>query len=134
MTRFPSVLDSLDAYAERFGDPKLPVYRRLFERRPDFEGLFVMDTDGGVRGAMLEEAINCIVELAEGDAVRARFRLEAVELAHDGFTLSPSDIHLLFDVIAEVLKTGLDAGWSSQNQAEWTALLDQLRTLVQSGS
>ena len=46
------ILDTLERASERCADPAPLIYRRLFELRPEFRSLFVMDTDGGVRGSM----------------------------------------------------------------------------------
>jgi branched-chain amino acid transport system ATP-binding protein len=54
------ILDTLERASERCADPAPLIYRRLFELRPEFESLFVMDTDGGVRGSMLTTCFNAI--------------------------------------------------------------------------
>ena len=43
---------SLEALAERVGDPADQVYARLFEAYPEMEALFVRDTTGAVRGGV----------------------------------------------------------------------------------
>ena len=47
------IMLSLERFGEICADPAPLIYRRLFAQHPDFEDLFAMDTDGGVRGSML---------------------------------------------------------------------------------
>jgi hemoglobin-like flavoprotein len=71
MSGHPALVDSLGLLSERAGDVTGLVYTRLFAAYPELEDLFLMDTDGGVRGSMLSQAFECLMDLAEG---RARWR------------------------------------------------------------
>ena len=60
------VLASLQAVADRRGDAAGDVYARLFAASPELEALFVLDRDGGVRASMMQQALECILDHAEG--------------------------------------------------------------------
>ena len=63
-----ALIDSLELLSERAGDVTDEVYARLFARYPELEAMFSMDTDGGVRGSMLMQAFDCLMDLSEGKA------------------------------------------------------------------
>ena len=50
---YSAVAKSLELAGDCMGDPTLAVYERLTAIRPDFEALFVLDSDFSVRGEML---------------------------------------------------------------------------------
>ena len=66
MSDLDLILQSLEALAEREGDPAPVIYARLFSDHPELETLFLMDTDGGVRGSMLQQCFDCLIDVAEG--------------------------------------------------------------------
>ncbi|HMO44345.1 MAG TPA: globin, partial [Phenylobacterium sp.] len=59
-----ALIDSLDRVAERSADPAPEVYARLFARHPEMEALFVRDTQGAVRGQMLAQAVETLLDFA----------------------------------------------------------------------
>jgi hypothetical protein len=79
------ITSTLETVAERCGDPKERVFKRLYELDPKFEPLFVMDTDGGVRGSMLETSLNCMIGVAQGESQTPRLLIEAARMIHDGY-------------------------------------------------
>ena len=56
------ITHTLELAAERCEDPAPLIYERLFDMHPELEELFVMDTDGGVRGSMVESSIEYILD------------------------------------------------------------------------
>lgn len=52
---------SLERLAEH-GDPAPAVYRRLFQRHPEFEAHFWRDADGAVRGEMLARTLLALID------------------------------------------------------------------------
>lgn len=124
------ILETLERVAERAGDPKDRIYTMLFERHPDFEALFVMDVDGGVRANMLRTSIDCMIGVAEGRET-PRFLLEAARMIHDGYGLSEAEVHSFFEVMRDVFREVLAADWTPAHESAWTALLAELRSAGQ---
>jgi hypothetical protein len=116
---------TLDTVATRLGDPKDEIYARLFAQRPDFEELFIMDTDGGVRGSMLSTSLNCVLGVAAGSETPGLL-LEAARMIHDGYGLSDGDIDLMFRIIRDVCRDTVGEDWTAELDQHWTTLLDTL--------
>lgn len=121
--------DTLQRLADTVGDPQPLVYARLFALRPDFEPMFDLDSDGGVRAAMLETCFDCILGQAAGSP-SPRFHLEAARLQHDGYGLTAVDLILIFAAIRDVCRDTLGYDWTEKRDAAWTSLLDELARLT----
>ncbi len=70
-----AIATSLERLVETLGDPQPQIYQRLYAQYPDTKALFVLDTDGGVRGSMLQTTLETILDYAAKD------RLDDVGLA-----------------------------------------------------
>jgi hemoglobin-like flavoprotein len=116
------ILDTLERASERCADPAPLIYRRLFELRPEFESLFVMDTDGGVRGSMLTTCFNAILGLVE-ESDTQRVIISSSRFAHDGYGVAQRDFDLMFIAIRETFRDLLGAEWTPETDAAWTHLL-----------
>lgn len=117
---------TLEQVADRHGDPKALVYARLFELRPDFEDMFVMDTDGGVRGSMLQSSLDCVIGVARNDTQTPRHLLEAARMIHDGYGIEEADLDIMFIAMRDVFRNLLGNDWTPEIDAEWTKLLAEL--------
>jgi len=109
------ILDTLEHVAEREGDPYEKIYARLFETHPDFEELFVMDTDGGVRANMLTSSLTCMIGIAEGEDT-ARNLLAAAHVHHDGYGLQDKDIDVMFETMRDVFREILSDNWTDETE------------------
>lgn len=116
------ILDTLERASERCADPSPLIYRRLFELRPEFESLFVMDTDGGVRGSMLTTCFNAILGLIE-ESDTQRVIISSSRFAHDGYGVPAQDFDLMFIAIRDTFRDLLGAEWTPETDAAWTHLL-----------
>ena len=116
------ILDTLERASERCADPSPLIYRRLFELRPEFESLFVMDTDGGVRGSMLTTCFNAILGLIE-ESDTQRVIISSSRFAHDGYGVPQRDFDLMFVAIRDTFRDLLGAEWTPETDAAWTHLL-----------
>ena len=121
--------DTLQRLADTVGDPQPLIYARLFTLRPDFEPLFELDRDGGVRAYMLETCFDCILGQAAGSR-SPRFHLEAAQLQHDGYGLTAADLDLIFAAIRDVCRDTLGGDWNEKRDAAWASLLDELSGLT----
>jgi hemoglobin-like flavoprotein len=123
-------MDSLEAYAERYGDPAPEVYRRLFARHPETEALFALDKDGGVRGSMLQQAFDCLIDLSEGEGRVAATIIHAERQNHAFYQVPESIFMGFFEAIRDTLQEGLGEDWTSQNTAAWTEALQKAQGLA----
>ncbi|MBA4337353.1 globin [Hyphomonas sp.] len=122
------ILDTLERASERCADPAPLVYRRLFELRPEFESLFVMDTDGGVRGSMLTTCFNAILGLIE-ESDTQRVIISSSRFAHDGYGVAQRDFDLMFVAIRDTFRDLLGADWTGDTEAAWNILLTEIATI-----
>ena len=91
MAGYPALTDSLGLLSERAGDVTGLVYARLFATHPELEDLFLMDTDGGVRGSMLAQAFECLMDLAEGPGTLAETVIRSERVNHDTYDVPATE-------------------------------------------
>ncbi len=115
---------SLELVAER-GDPTTLVYARLFAAYPEMERLFVRDVDGGVRGNMLAEAINAILDFIDRDTYGGNLmRIEIVN--HENLGVPPEVFATFFTAMRDAFADTLGREWTPAIDAAWLALLAQI--------
>ncbi|MEE2920714.1 MAG: globin [Pseudomonadota bacterium] len=131
MAQADVIHDTLAQVVDRVGDPKELIYSRLFKIHPEFEELFVLDTDGGVRGPMLESCYNCITGAAERSQL-PRFHLEAARMIHDGYGIDESQIDAMFEAIRDTFRDVLAENWTPAMETEWSAILVDLADMGRS--
>jgi hemoglobin-like flavoprotein len=107
------------------------VYARLFAAYPDLEALFSMDTDGGVRGSMLSQAFECLMDLAEGPGTLAETVIRSERVNHDTYDVPSGMFEVFFDIIRDVTKEVAGSDWSPLMEAAWTSVLADASRLSQ---
>ena len=115
---------SLEVVADRCEDVVPPVYAELFHRYPEFEELFVLDTDMGARGHMLNEALSMAEGLLEEDPVAISF-VSAERMNHEGYGITDDVFEGFFIVLASVFKRLAGEAWSDDMTAAWVAVTKQ---------
>lgn len=123
------IFETLERAAETGTDPAPLVYARLFALRPDFEELFVMDTDGGVRGAMLETCFNAILGLAD-DAPTQRVIISSSRFSHTAYGLAEADLDLIFGVIRDTVRDLNGPAWTPEADAAWDTRLAEIAAIT----
>lgn len=123
------ILETLERAGDACADPAPLVYRRLFALRPEFEALFVMDTDGGVRGSMLETCFNAILGL-EDDAPVQRVIISSSRFSHTAYGLAESDLDLMFRAIRDTVRDLNGAHWTPEAAAAWDARLAEIAAIA----
>jgi len=121
MTHLTAFTASLEAVAERCEDIVPPVYAALFQRFPEFEDLFVLDTDQGARGHMLNEALSMAEGLLQNDPVAISF-VSAERMNHEGYGITDEVFEGFFEVMADVFRKLAGAAWSQDMTAAWDAV------------
>lgn len=115
---------SLELVAEH-GDPTAAVYARVFALHPEMEALFVRDVDGSVRGNMLSEVLNAILDLIERDNYGTNLmRIEIVN--HENLGVPRAVFPVFFTAMRDAFKETLGPAWSSEIDAAWRALLQRI--------
>ncbi len=120
------ILATLDEVTGRVGDPTPQVYERLFAEHPDLEPLFFMDSDGGVRGSMLQQCFECIID-AVGDKTLAKTILTSECDRHQGYDVPADTFWMFFTTIRDTFRDLLGTEWSASMEREWEGLLSELR-------
>jgi hemoglobin-like flavoprotein len=123
------ILETLERAGEACADPTPLVYRRLFAQRPEFEALFVMDSDGGVRGSMLQTCFNAILGLEDEGPVQ-RVIISSSRFSHTAYGLAESDLDLMFGAIRDTVRELNGAHWSPEAAAAWDARLAEIAAIA----
>ena len=123
--------ESLELVAERLGDVTGAVYDRLFASFPALEALFAMDTDGGVRGSMLSQAFECLMDLSEGSGVMAETVIRSERVNHDSYDVPEGMFEVFFGIIRDVVKEVAGSDWSPLMEAAWASALEDATRLSQ---
>ncbi len=123
------ILETLEQVSERCADPAQLVYRHLFSATPNLEALFLMDTDGGVRGSMLQTCLTCILGLIDGSPT-PRFIISAARMDHPAYGVREDEFDLMFVAIRDTVRDLLGAGWTPAADAAWTSLLEEIAAIV----
>lgn len=123
-----AITRSLELVAER-GDPTAAVYARVFSVHPEMEQLFVRDVDGSVRGNMLSEVVNAVLDLIDRDSYGTNLmRIEAVN--HENLGVPRNVFPLFFTAMRDVFRDELGAAWSAEIDAAWGALLSKIDRIL----
>lgn len=119
------ILTSLEHAGERGGDLTGGVYARLFAARPELEPLFVMDTNGAVRGEMLARAIEAIIDFV-GVRAYANHLIGAEATNHESYSVPREAFSAFFHFIRDEVQEACGDAWTDATEAAWNALLAQL--------
>jgi hemoglobin-like flavoprotein len=119
-----AIVRSLELAAAR-GDPAPLVYARLFAAYPDMERLFVRDTNGLVRGNMLAEAINGLLDFVDRDSYGGNLmRVEIVN--HENLGVPRDVFPAFFTAMRDTFAEMLGSEWDGETDAAWRALLARI--------
>jgi hemoglobin-like flavoprotein len=120
---------SFELAAERCGDLTPLVYDRLFREHPETQAMFRSDGSELVRGSMLAQTIEAMLDFAGERS--GRFRMIECEVqSHDGYGTSRELFGKFFGVIAATMREVLGNDWSPEIDAAWRKLLGEIDRLV----
>lgn len=119
--------DSLEIAAAA-GDPSEAIYRRLFAAHPELEALFVMDTDGGVRGGMLAQAFTCLIDLA-GDGQIARTVVAVERENHYSYGVPDAVFDGFLAIARDEVRARCGPAWTPAMDTAWSQVLEAARRL-----
>jgi hemoglobin-like flavoprotein len=121
------ITQTLERVAERVGDPTPYVFRRLFEDRPEIEGLFIADTGGLVRGQMLQTTIDSLLDFV-GDRSYGSSLVQIERVNHQGLGVDPAIFDTFYHVIMATFRDILGADWTTEMEVTWTRIIAELTT------
>ena len=123
------ITESLDLVAARCADPTPLVYARLFARNPEMEALFIRDVDGGIRGQMLYQVIEAVLDFAGPRSFGAN--LMKAEIAnHENLGVPREVFAPFFGVTMETFREIAGPDWTPAMDAAWRDLLADLAATV----
>lgn len=120
---------SLELAGERAGDLTERVYALLFARHPEFERLFVLDRQGAVRGSMLANALEAVLDMAGA----RRYGLSLVtseRAAHEAYGVPRQDYASFFGALRDAVREAVGADWTDAAETAWSALLQEIDAAV----
>lgn len=129
MTRPHPLVVSLETAAQA-GDPAEAIYARLFSAHPELEAEFHMDLDGGVRGSMLSQAFDVLLDLAEGDGLFAAAILSTERANHYGYGVPPDMFFMFLGVIRDWVREALGEAWTAEMEEGWNHVLEKAQKVA----
>jgi hemoglobin-like flavoprotein len=117
-----AILATLEAVAERHGDPTDAIYMELFNRYPELERLFWLDRDGSLRAAMVQQALECIIDQT-GEGRTAATIISAERARHDSYGVPPERFDDFLVAMRDVFRRIMGADWTDAMERAWSALL-----------
>jgi len=124
-----AITASLELVAERVGDPTPLVYERLFKVQPEMRELFMLDTDDAVKGNMLAQLIECLMDLA-GDRHFAKGLIQTEVINHDNLGVPPEVFASFVETVAQTFCEVLGAEWTADFESAWAALVQEFEALL----
>jgi len=120
-----AITESLEQVAERCGDPTAAVYGLLFARHPEMLDLFVRDTNGAVRGQMLNQAFEIIMDYIGPRSFSANF-IACEVVNHENLGVPPEVFASFFGVMRDAFRDILGADWTPAFDQAWRELVGEL--------
>ncbi len=120
-----AITESLEQVATRCGDPTAPVYGLLFARHPEMIDLFVRDTNGAVRGQMLNQAFEIILDYIGPRSFSANF-IACEVINHENLGVPPDVFASFFGVMRDTFRDILGADWTPAFEKAWRDLVGEL--------
>lgn len=124
-----AITDSLERVAEKCGDPTPLIYKRLFEKHPDMEPLFILDKNDSAKGHMQFEALECVLDLI-GSQTYATTLIQSERINHDMIGVPVEVFSDFFPTIKETFEEVLGGDWSAQYDEAWNELLSSLSDII----
>ena len=118
------IADTLELYAARCGDPYDAAFAKLYAANPDYEGLFFLDTDEGLRRNMMQTTLEMIATYCDNPR-SAENLVIGTRLVHLTYEIS-DDFDLFFAITRDVMAKGLGDAFTSAHAAAWETMLKDL--------
>jgi hemoglobin-like flavoprotein len=124
-----AIVQSLELAGERCADPTPLVYARLFAENPQMEPLFVRDTDGSVKGQMLYQVIEAVLDFAGPRTFGANLMKSEI-INHEGLGVPREVFATFFGTVMATFREILGRDWRPEMETAWRGLLEEIETIV----
>jgi hemoglobin-like flavoprotein len=121
---------SLEALAERAGDPTPLVYAKLFAAYPAYQAHFWRDKDGAIKGEMLARVFEALLDFI-GERRYADHMINTELVTHEGYDVDREVFATFFGHVAQTVQDVLGEDWTAELAAAWSALLEEIDVYVQ---
>ena len=115
------ITETLELYAERCGDPYDAAFAKLYAANADYEGLFFLDTDEGLRRNMMQTTLEIIATYCDNKR-SAENLIIGTRLVHLTYEIS-DDFDLFFTITRDVMADGLGDAFTPAHAAAWETML-----------
>lgn len=115
------ISETLELYAERCGDPYDAAFAKLYAANANYEGLFFLDTDEGLRRNMLQTTLEIIATYCDNSR-SAENLVIGTRLVHLTYEIG-DDFDLFFAIIRDVMADGLGDAFTPAHAAAWDTML-----------
>ena len=115
------IAETLELYAEHCGDPYDAAFAKLYAARADYEGLFFLDTDEGLRRNMMQTTSEIITTHCDNPR-SAENLVIGTRLVHLTYEIS-DDFDLFFTITRDVMADGLGDAFTPSHAAAWDTML-----------
>lgn len=117
----PLVEQSLELYADQYGDPYDAVYAKLYAMDADYEGMFLLDTDEGLRRNMMRTTLEIITTYLT-DPTAAANRIVGAQMSHVTYGVEDT-FHQFFEITRDVIAQGLGDAFTPDHATAWNLML-----------
>lgn len=124
-----AIVQSLELAGERCADPTPLVYERLFAENPGMEALFVRDTDGSVKGQMLYQVIEAVLDFAGPRAFGGNLMKTEI-VNHENLGVPREVFATFFRTVMVTFREILGADWTTEMETAWQDLLGEIEATV----
>ena len=112
---------TLAYYAEHHGDPYDAAFQKLYAADPNYQSLFFLDTDEGLRRNMMRTTLEIITTYID-NAYAAENLIIVARLIHLTYEVT-SDFDLFFQITRDVIAEGCVDIWTQDHAKAWNAML-----------
>jgi hemoglobin-like flavoprotein len=123
---------SLEIAGERQGDLAPRVYALLFGRQPEMAALFWRDKDNAIKGEMLAQVFETILDFIAERRYADHF-LRAEVTTHEGYDVPREVFATFFGITEEAVRDACGAEWTDEMAQAWNRLLADLDQYVRQG-
>ncbi len=124
-----NIQKSLELVVEKHGDPTDRVYETLFKVHPEFEDLFIMDVDGGVRGSMLQHTFECIDDYLSDQNFVDNF-IATTRGHHVEYGVPDGSFDKFFTVVRDTFVDILGSQWTEGMHTDWQQMIDDFAKMA----
>lgn len=112
---------TLTHYAAHHGDPYDAAFAKLYAADPNYQALFVLDTDEGLRRNMMRTTLEMVATYID-DPYAASNLVIGARLVHLTYEIT-DDFDLFFQITRDVIAEGCSEIWSDAHAEAWDTML-----------